>query len=67
MSKDVIREGDDRWESLFKAWLASSGDAGWLVYGGKQYRVFAQDDDTVVFENVSGNIDSMYGSLSGGI
>ena len=67
MPKDVIRQGDDRWEPLFKAWLAARGDAGWLVHGGLQYRVIAQDDDVIIFEPVSGNIDSMYGSMSGGI
>ena len=67
MEKDVIRQGDSRWELLYKAWLGDGKDAGWLVHGGIQYRVLAQDDDTIIFEPVSGNIDSMYGSMSGGI
>jgi hypothetical protein len=65
--KDIIRQGDDRWERLFARWKASKGDAGWLVIGSEQYRVIANDDDSVIFIPVTGNIDSMYGSMSGGI
>lgn len=67
MNAGVIDRGDDRWERLFREWKASEKDAGWLVIGSEQYRVIANDDDGVLFIPVTGNIDGMYGSLSGGI
>ena len=65
--QDIVRKGDDRWERLFKKWKTSKSDAGWLVIGSEQYRVIANDDDSVIFVPVTGNIDGMYGSMSGGL
>lgn len=65
--EEIIKEGDRRWERLYSAWKADRRDAGWLVIGSEQYRVIARDDDAVIFIPVVGNIDSMYGTMTGGI
>ena len=64
---DVIRKGDSEWERLFTAWRASKKEAGWLVIGAEQYRVIANDDDSVLFVPITGNIDSMYGHMTQGV
>lgn len=67
MSSNVIDKSDERWERLYKAWLSDDKEAGWLVLGSEQYRVVAKDDDSILFIQTSGNIDSMYGSYSQGV
>lgn len=67
MSENVIRKGDVEWERLYLKWKESDKDAGWLVTGSEQYRVILNDDDDILFIPVSGNIDSLYGSTTGGV
>ena len=64
---NVIRKGDPEWDRLFQAWSQDKKKAGWLVLGTLQYRVIQNDDDSVVFVPVTGNIDSYYGSMSQGV
>ena len=64
---NVIRKGDPRWERLYKEWISSKKDAGWLVIGAEQYRVIAKDDDSILFVPVTGNIDTMYGHMTTGV
>jgi hypothetical protein len=62
-----IKFGDPGYERLFTAWKADNREAGTLCIGTEQYTVLLGTDDKVFFKSVSGNIDSFYGSLSGGI
>lgn len=65
MEDNVIRKGDARWERLYSRWRADKGEAGWLVIGAEQYRVIANDDDSIIFIPVTGNIDTLYNSTTG--
>jgi hypothetical protein len=67
MGDNIVRKGDVGYERLFTKWKESKKDAGWLVIGSEQYRVIAHEDDSIIFIPVAGNIDSMYGSVSGGV
>lgn len=66
MADNVIRKGHPDWERLYEEWKGSDSEAGWLVTGSMQYRVIATDDDEILFIPVTGNIDSLYGSLTQG-
>lgn len=63
----VVHKGDPGYERLISAWKSDKKDAGTLVIGNEQWHVAIGTDDNVFFTMVSGNIDSYYGSLSGGL
>lgn len=63
----VIRKGDAEWERLYTAWRADGKEAGYLVMGSEQYKVYANDGDDVLFVRTGSNIDANYASITGGI
>ena len=67
MAYGEIRKGDEGYEKLVQKWKADKKKPGWLADGSRHYRVIEHEDGQFVFVPVAGNIDSMYGSMSGGI